>query len=268
MTLNGYATGAGTKLFYGDSFGAETTQLAGVKKYPKLPGLEADEFDTTRVDQTDSGEIDFIKQKGLGYVDPGNLEIMLGFVDANTTAVYGLMRVTKFWKIVYSNGATLQFSGAIKAIGPEVQEKDEVTISVTVMVTSKHTFTAGTGGGTGAGALPVPVAVELTQTKTASYTGASYDLGAAFAPGGIGIAMAATIAATALDHTSGDETYTFTLQQSPDNATWTAAGGPVAVTAIGLNDVPGYVSMRYVRANLVEAGTTPSLTYSTSLKRL
>src|SRR5262249_13599884 len=98
--------------------------------------------------------------------------------------------------------------------------------------------------------------IEDAVTKTASYNGESIDLGSGFAPGGLGDPLAAVVTVTALDHTTGDETYTMVLQESSDNATFTACGPVVTVAAIGAFTIPGWVSKRYIRVALVEAGTT------------
>jgi hypothetical protein len=107
--------------------------------------------------------------------------------------------------------------------------------------------------------------LQAAVTKTASFDSAGLDLGAGFSPGGLGTPMAAVITITALDAVTGDETYTFTLQESDDNNTFVACGAAKAVTAVGVVAVKGLVTKRYVRLSLVEAGTTPSLSYSAAL---
>jgi hypothetical protein len=91
--------------------------------------------------------------------------------------------------------------------------------------------------------------------------------GTAFAPGGIGQPGAAVINVTAADRADSNETYTFKLQESPDNATWTDCGAPVsvavagAVATLGVILAKGVVTKPYIRLDLVVAGTTPSITY-------
>jgi hypothetical protein len=120
----------------------------------------------------------------------------------------------------------------------------------------------------------IPVMIDAAQhiedavTKTGNYNGATLDLGVGFAPGGIGEPVSAVVNITAMDETSGNETYTFTLQESPDGTNWTACGIPTVLTAAGTSPVQSYsvyglVSQRYVRVALVVGGTTPSVTYST-----
>ncbi len=75
---------------------------------------------------------------------------------------------------------------------------------------------------------------------------------------------AAVIQTTALYLTSADETYTFTLSDSPDNVTFTARG-TLAVTAVGVAALPAQLKGRYVKLSLVVAGTTPSITFQAFL---
>lgn len=108
--------------------------------------------------------------------------------------------------------------------------------------------------------------VQAAVTKTASFNGAAYDLGAGYAPGGLGRLLAAVVVATAIDTTDTNETYSFKLQESADGSTgWTDIGAGVAVTAVGNVVVKGIVTTRYIRLVLTAAGTTPSITYSAKL---
>jgi hypothetical protein len=107
-----------------------------------------------------------------------------------------------------------------------------------------------------------------TTTKTAAYNTPAFDLGAGYAPGGLGQPLAAVVKASALDLADGNETYTFTLQESADGSTFTAAGAQAAVTAIGTAAVKGRVKSRYVRLALVTGGTTPSITFKAWLNPL
>jgi hypothetical protein len=113
------------------------------------------------------------------------------------------------------------------------------------------------------------LALQAATTKTASFNSAALDLGNGFAPDEPGQPMAAVVTVTARDGTTGDETYTFTLQQSADGSTgWTAIGAAASVTAIGGAMAKGFVTARYVRLAMVAAGTTPSITYSAHLSPL
>ena len=100
-----------------------------------------------------------------------------------------------------------------------------------------------------------------TTTKTANYQTPGFDLGSGFAPGGLGQPVAAVVNVTALDLSSGNETYALTLEESADNATFTAAGATQSITAAGAVGVRGWLTKRYARLSLVVGGTTPSITF-------
>jgi hypothetical protein len=106
--------------------------------------------------------------------------------------------------------------------------------------------------------------LESAVTKTANFDGAALDLGAD-AAGGPGQAFGAVVNIAAADRTTADETYTFTLQESSDNAAWNDATPGVTRTAIGAFALHGFVSKRFVRLKLVVGGTTPSVTYTAHL---
>ena len=107
-----------------------------------------------------------------------------------------------------------------------------------------------------------------TVTKSASFNSAALDLGSGFAPGGPGKRMSAVIAVVTRDIADGNETYSFTLQESADNSTFTACGVAASVSAVGVMLARGVVTQRYVRLVLTAAGTTPSITYKAWLNPL
>lgn len=121
---------------------------------------------------------------------------------------------------------------------------------------------------------PIDAALELQAavTKTATFNGAWIDLGKGYAPGGLGKIIAAVIPVTAIDRTTGDETYAFKLQQaSPDAsgvvdaATAADIGVNTNTTTVGTIVAKGIVTARFIRLVLTAAGTTPSVTYSANV---
>lgn len=120
-------------------------------------------------------------------------------------------------------------------------------------------------------AIPTPQDTQLllqdTVTKTASFDSVALDLGSGYAPGGGGQAVQGLVNVTAADRADSNETYTFKLQESSDNSTFTdvspAVAVPVAaaVATLGVVQLKGFVTKRYVRLSLAVAGTTPSVTY-------
>jgi hypothetical protein len=107
----------------------------------------------------------------------------------------------------------------------------------------------------------VQLRLQASVTKTASFNSTALDLGSGFAPKGGGQPMQGIVPVTALDTTSGDETYAFKLQESDDNSTFTDMTPAVSATAVSTVACKGFVTKRYVRLVLTAAGTTPSITY-------
>ena len=107
-------------------------------------------------------------------------------------------------------------------------------------------------------------------TNTASFdtvpvTGGAGDLGSGFAPGGLGMSAAIVVDVSAIDISSGNETYALKMQESSDNATFTDCGPVFNLSAalasvIGVYVVIGHLSKQYVRLDAVLGGTTPSIT--------
>jgi len=120
--------------------------------------------------------------------------------------------------------------------------------------------------------IPTPQDSELllqdTVTKTANFNSAGLDLGSGYAPGGPGQRMTAVVAVVSIDVSDGSETYSFTLQQSDDNATFAACGTAVSTAATGVVLARGVVTQRYVRLALAAGGTSPSITYKAWLNPL
>lgn len=102
-------------------------------------------------------------------------------------------------------------------------------------------------------------------TKTTTYDGATKDLGAGYAPGGIGQPAAAVVNVTDLETDDTSATYTATLQGSANGTDWDDVGPSVAITSTGAISVPGFLSQRYCRVKMTIAGATPSITYKAHL---
>lgn len=123
------------------------------------------------------------------------------------------------------------------------------------------------------GGIPTPqdenLLLQDTVTKTATFNSAGLDLGAGFAPGGLGMPVAGVVDVSAIDRGTGDETYTFKLQESDDNASFADCGVATAsLTATGVVACKGFLTKRYARLVLTAGGTTPSITYKAWLNTL
>ena len=113
--------------------------------------------------------------------------------------------------------------------------------------------------------IPTPQDTKLllqdTTTKTSTFNTPALDLGAGFAPGGLGLPVGGVVQVTAVDVADGNESYNFVLQESADNVTFAAASGDAVTGSVGTYPVRGRISKRFVRLALTIAGTTPSITF-------
>ena len=110
--------------------------------------------------------------------------------------------------------------------------------------------------------------IQDTTTKTATFNTPGLDLGAGFLPGGLGLAAGVVLQVTAVDLADGNETYAFTVQESTDNATFTAASAATNVNAVGATPLRTRITKRYVRVALTITGTTPSIAFKAWLNPL
>lgn len=108
--------------------------------------------------------------------------------------------------------------------------------------------------------------LKASAAETASTDNTGLDLEATSEPG-VGRPMAAILNITACVGNDGNETYTFHLEESADNITYTTCSQTISWTRLltGNLAVPGFVSKRYVRLSSTIGGTTPSITYSAKL---
>lgn len=107
--------------------------------------------------------------------------------------------------------------------------------------------------------------IQSSTTITASTATDGLDLGDGFAPGEPGWPMIADIDVTALDDSSGNESYAGKLQESSDNSNWSDVSPEVTFDAVGNYSLKGFVSKRFVRFLPALGGTTPSMTYKAQL---
>lgn len=110
--------------------------------------------------------------------------------------------------------------------------------------------------------------LQVLVTKTADFDGASIDLKTSMPLSGLGVQVITT---TAPDQVTGDETYLFVLEESPDDSVWNALyTWPIedsSAATLVAQEVFAKVSSRkrYVRLRLDVEGTTPSITYKAFL---
>ncbi len=120
--------------------------------------------------------------------------------------------------------------------------------------------------------IPTPQDKQLlmqdTVSKTGNYNTPGLDLGPGFAPGGVGQPVSAVVQVSAVDFGSGNESYSFILQDSPDNINFTSISPSMSPLAIGALAVSGLLRQRYARLMMTMGGTTPSITYKAWLNPL
>ena len=104
--------------------------------------------------------------------------------------------------------------------------------------------------------------IQAAVTNAASANGPALSMGAGYAPGGLGQALAAAVTVTAVKTSAGNETYSLKLQQSSDGSAWEDIGVGVLVPAAGVVVVKGLCTMANLRLVLTAGGTLPSITYS------
>lgn len=143
---NAYESSSGTKLYYGEVGADPATALANIQSIGKLPAHEVDEFETTRIDQVDGSAHDWFKQFAPDHIDPGTLEFKLALDGTQLETLYTLPRLLKAFKVLFPSGNKLVFSGFIKSLGPEFQDKSETLVNVVVRASGKPVFTKYTAG--------------------------------------------------------------------------------------------------------------------------
>jgi hypothetical protein len=137
------ATAAGVALTFTNDY----APLAGIKKFDSLPEQMVDEFESTRVDATDSDSpdgIDWFKYFEPDKIDPGAMKFTMGFDEDEIESVFAKMRKTLSWKILFASGARLLVMGWLKGSTPTPVDKNEVEVATTLRVKGKVKFKKST----------------------------------------------------------------------------------------------------------------------------
>jgi hypothetical protein len=114
--------------------------------------------------------------------------------------------------------------------------------------------------------------VQAAATLAANTTSAAFDLtfgallvSGSYAPGAGGAAFELVIPITSYNFGTGDETYSFQVQSSPDGATWTNQSRAATVAGDSIPSTGGIIqilfasTVKFVRLVLTVAGTAPSI---------
>lgn len=135
---------AGDKATYATS--TTWTPFANIVDIPSLPGMEADDVETTHLQSPDR-----FKEFDPGRADGGEVEFKIQFEKEEAERVYGLFRVKKGFRIIVNdatdvaNRSRFKFNGYIKHISPESEAEGGIEVTITMKVSGKPEFTKGTG---------------------------------------------------------------------------------------------------------------------------
>lgn len=116
----------------GSTYSTALTEVTDIKG----PGEKGKSINATHL-LSPNGYEEFIP----GLVDGGEVKLDLTFVKATYNAVRALVRTTPLWKITFSQGSTIVFSGFLTEIDNQIPKEDRIKADVTLKVTGKPTFT-------------------------------------------------------------------------------------------------------------------------------
>jgi len=128
---------AGIQLLYGDTVGAITNLVGGVRKWNKLPVSVPDEIETTEIDLRNAdGSAKMLKAFAPGYENPGNLQANIGVDDDGTAmaTLYALRKshAVKFWAITWPSGLWIETKGYLNTLEPVANEKDQTIFAADI----------------------------------------------------------------------------------------------------------------------------------------
>lgn len=108
------------------------------------PNIEFTDVETTHLSSANA-----FKEYVAGFGDGGEVKITINFAKAQINTLYGLVRVTEYWKVLFpligseATNSQWAFQGHIKSLGNEIPDDDRITCDMVVKVTGKPTFTQG-----------------------------------------------------------------------------------------------------------------------------
>lgn len=129
-------TGKGTKLYYGDSEGSETTPIAHLTNV-NIPEISVGNVDATEYESSDNATA----KVSTGWQEVGDITFDLNYEDTETSALYALVDVPKYWKIEKNNGAFYSCYGWLSKLGGVTPNKDIQKQSGAITVSGLITYT-------------------------------------------------------------------------------------------------------------------------------
>ncbi len=126
--------GAGSKLQV--SISSSLTDVA------EVVSINGPQITFTDVDITNLQSANVFKEFMAGFGDGGTVVLDCNFTAAQMTTLYGMVRVTQVWRVLFSNASKWDFSGYINAISTDIPLDEEINMPISIKVTGKPTYTA------------------------------------------------------------------------------------------------------------------------------
>jgi len=125
-------TGAGGKLQV--TIASVLTDVAGVYSI-KGPDITVDAINVSTLQSTN-----VFKEFISGFGDGGSVTLECRYTAAQFSTLYGLIRATQVWRVLFSDGSKWDFSGLLTAMSTDIPLEEDVTMPMTIKVTGKPTF--------------------------------------------------------------------------------------------------------------------------------
>jgi hypothetical protein len=103
--------------------------------------INGPQMDTPQLDVTHLNSPNYTRQYLPGMTEPGQVDVEIWYTTAQAIILFGFFRVTKSWRINFSNGSKWDFSGHISTFTTN-QAVDTATMNFSIKVTGAPTLTA------------------------------------------------------------------------------------------------------------------------------
>jgi hypothetical protein len=140
MATKGYKT----TLNFGDqATAAASTTWTPLAKVTDItpPKVSVDDIETSNMDSpVDDNDVPW-KEFESGWAEAGEVDVTIQFDKNQADSVYGMVGVSKGWKIAFRDGSTWALDGYIKTYGDEVEREKLVTTKATIKISGRPLFT-------------------------------------------------------------------------------------------------------------------------------
>lgn len=100
------------------------------------PSMTVDDVDTTHLLSANQ-----FKEFLAGFGDGGVVTLEANYVKTQVTLLYGFIRQSRAWRIVFSDASKWDFNGHINAIDTSNPLEEEVTFTFSIKISGKPVFT-------------------------------------------------------------------------------------------------------------------------------